>query len=146
MKLSERSWEALGCQHGLCNGYLGWGENLEVSMGSGMVTGSTVVHFLWVLLDLTLTSTFTFCLRVSTVVMKHLDNVRRKGFVCLKVHCSSLKEVKTGTKAGRNLEAGANARVTGGCFLLACSIMACSVCFLIKPRTTSPGVALPTMG
>jgi len=38
-------------------------------------------------------------------------------------------------------EAGADAETMEGCYLLACS-----ACFLIEPRTTSPGMAPPTMG
>jgi hypothetical protein len=33
-----------------------------------------------------------------------------------------------------------------GCYLLACFPLVCSACFLIEPRTTSPRMALPTMG
>ena len=49
------------------------------------------------------------------------------------------KEVKTETQAGQ--KAGADAEVMEGCYLLACS-----ACFLIVPRTPSPGMASPTMG
>ena len=44
-------------------------------------------------------------------------------------------------KEGRDLEAGADAEATEG----HCSL-ACSACFLIAPRTTSPGMTPPTMG
>jgi hypothetical protein len=45
---------------------------------------------------------------------------------------------------GRNQEAGADAEaMEGDAYWLS---MAFSVCFLIELRTTSPGVALPTMG
>ena len=44
-------------------------------------------------------------------------------------------------KHGRNLEAGADAEAIEECCLLACS-----ACFLIKPRTTSLGMAPPTVG
>jgi hypothetical protein len=53
--------------------------------------------------------------------------------------CSSPEEVRTGTQAGQ--EAGADAEAMEGCYLLACS-----ACFLIEPKTTSPGMAPPTMG
>jgi hypothetical protein len=48
------------------------------------------------------------------------------------------KEVRTGTQAGQ--EAGADAEAMEGCFLLACS-----ACSLIELKTTSPGMAPPTM-
>ena len=44
-------------------------------------------------------------------------------------------------KEGRDLEAGADAEATEG----HCSL-ACSACFLIAPRTSSPGMTPPTMG
>jgi hypothetical protein len=45
---------------------------------------------------------------------------------------------KSGTQAGQ--EAGADAEAMEGCCLLACS-----ACFLIEPKTTSPEMAPPTM-
>ena len=48
--------------------------------------------------------------------------------------CSSPKEVRTGTQAGQ--EAGADAEAMEGCYV--------QVCFLVEPRTTSPGMATPT--
>ena len=48
------------------------------------------------------------------------------------------KEARTGTQAGQ--EAGADAEAMEGCSLLAC--LACS---LIEPKTTSHGMAPPTM-
>jgi hypothetical protein len=44
-------------------------------------------------------------------------------------------------KQGRRLEAGPDAETMDGYYVLACS-----VCFLIKPKTTSPGMILPTAG
>ena len=49
------------------------------------------------------------------------------------------KEVRTGTQAGQ--EAGAGAEAMEECYLLACS-----ACSLIEPKTTIPGMAPPTMG
>jgi hypothetical protein len=46
------------------------------------------------------------------------------------------KEVRTETQAGQ--EAGADADAMEGCYLLAC--------FLIEPKTPSPGMAPPTRG
>jgi hypothetical protein len=48
-------------------------------------------------------------------------------------------------KQGRNLEAGADAEGMGGLLLTGLLSMACLVCFLLEPRTTSPGVAPPTV-
>jgi len=64
-----------------------------------------------------------------------------EGFIELTLPhcCSSPKEARTGTQAGQ--EAGAEAEAMEGCFLLACS-----ACSLIEPRTASPGTAPHTMG
>jgi hypothetical protein len=57
----------------------------------------------------------------------------RKGFIQLTLPhcCPSLKEVRTGTQAGQ--EAGADAEAMEGC-----SLLACSACSFIEPKTTSP--------
>jgi hypothetical protein len=47
-------------------------------------------------------------------------------------------EVREGLQ-GRNLEAGAKAEAMEEECLLACSFLACSLCFLINLRTTCPG-------
>jgi hypothetical protein len=46
----------------------------------------------------------------------------RKGFVWLPLphHCSSSKEVRTGTQVGQELETGADAEAMEGYYLLAC--------------------------
>ena len=49
-------------------------------------------------------------------------------------------------KQGRNLETGADAEVMEGVLLTDFLLMACSLCFLIEPKATSPGMAPPTMG
>jgi hypothetical protein len=75
--------------------------------------------------------------------------LRRKRFIQLTLPhcCSSPKDVRTELKQGRNLEAGADAEamekevLNTGLFSLACS-----ACFHVEPRTTSPGMAPPTMG
>jgi hypothetical protein len=55
------------------------------------------------------------------------------------------KEVRTGTQAGQ--EAGADAEAMEGCSLLACLLpLACSSCSLIEPKTTSPEMVPPTRG
>jgi hypothetical protein len=45
-----------------------------------------------------------------------------------------------------SLEAGADAEVMEGCCLLDSFPLACSACFLIELRTTSPEMVPPTMG
>jgi hypothetical protein len=49
------------------------------------------------------------------------------------------KEVRTGTQAGQ--EAGADAEAMEGC-----SLLACSTCSFIELKTTSPEMAPPTRG
>jgi hypothetical protein len=49
------------------------------------------------------------------------------------------KEVRTGTQAGQ--KAGADAEAMEGC-----SLLVCSVCSLIEPKTTNPEMAPPTVG
>jgi len=65
----------------------------------------------------------------------------RKGCIQLTLPhgCSSPKKVRTGTQAGQ--EAGADAEAMEGCYWLPYS-----ACSLIEPKTTSPGMAPPTMG
>jgi len=59
--------------------------------------------------------------------------------------CSSPKEVRSGTQAGQ--EAGADAEAMEGCYYwFASPEMLFSACFLIEPKTTSPGMIPPTMG
>jgi hypothetical protein len=67
-----------------------------------------------------------------------------KGFIQLTLPhcCSSPKEVRTGTQTGQ--EAGADAEVMEE--VIGLLHLACSACFLREPRTTCPGMALPTMG
>jgi hypothetical protein len=65
----------------------------------------------------------------------------RKGFIRLTLPhcCSSPKEVRTGTQAGQ--KAGADAEAMEGC-----SLLACSACSLIEPKTTSPEMVPLTRG
>ena len=46
------------------------------------------------------------------------------------------KEVRTGTQAGQ--EAGADAEAMNGCVLTGLLPLACSACSLIEPKSTSP--------
>jgi hypothetical protein len=60
--------------------------------------------------------------------------------------CSSPKEVRTGTQAGQ--EAGADAEAMDGCPWMSMDgllPLACSACFLIEPKTTSTEMVPPTM-
>jgi hypothetical protein len=61
-------------------------------------------------------------------------------------HCSSLKKVKTGNPT--ELEPGGRSWCSGhrGVLLTGLRHMACSACFLIESRTSSPGMAPPTRG
>jgi hypothetical protein len=74
------------------------------------------------------------------------NKLERKGFIQLTLPncCSSPKEVRTGTQAGQ--EAGADAEAMEGCYLTGLLPLAYSVCFLIEPKTTSPEMAPPTRG
>jgi hypothetical protein len=66
--------------------------------------------------------------------MKHYDqrNLGGKTLIGLDVHTTvhHLRKSEQELKQGRDLEAGADAEATESCCLLACS-----VCFLIEPRT-----------
>jgi len=60
--------------------------------------------------------------------------------------CSSPKEVRAGTHSGQELGSRSWCRGHGGMLLTGLLPLACSAYFLIEPRTTSPGMAPPTMG
>ena len=58
-----------------------------------------------------------------------------------------MKDVGQEHKQDGNLEAGADAEAMGaGLLCIVLLPMTCSVCFLIEPRATSPGMVPPTMG
>jgi hypothetical protein len=46
---------------------------------------------------------------------------------------------------GKNLKTGTNAEAGGGILLTSLLLLVGSACFLIAPKTTSLGVALPTV-
>ena len=71
-----------------------------------------------------------------------------KGLFSLCFHIAVHHQRKSGQELtqGRNLEAGADAEAMEGYYLLDCFPLACSACFLIESRTTSPGMAPLTMG
>jgi hypothetical protein len=68
--------------------------------------------------------------------------LQRKGFIQLTLSycCSSPQKVRQELKQIRNLEVGAEADTVERYCLLACSD-----CFLIAPRTTSPEMGPPTI-
>ena len=61
--------------------------------------------------------------------------------LCFQISVHHGRKSEQELKQGRNQEAGANAVAMEGCYLLACS-----TCFLVELRTTSSGMAPPTMG
>jgi hypothetical protein len=80
--------------------------------------------------------------RIAVAVMKHHDqrNLGRKGFTWLALphHCSSSMEVRTGTQTGQEPGVKSWCRSHEGLLLPTLFTMACSVCSLIEPKTTSP--------
>lgn len=66
------------------------------------------------------------------------------GFYILNL--SSLQDVKAGTQTGKKRGGRSLGRGHRGALLTGLLLVACSVFFLIAPRTMSPEVVLPTMG
>jgi hypothetical protein len=92
---------------------------------------------------------FYVLVRVTTATMKdHNQKHEEEGFIQLipPQSNSSLKEATTGIRQGRDLEAGDDAEAIGGVLRIDLLLMACSACFLMELRTTSPGMAPRTMG
>jgi hypothetical protein len=86
---------------------------------------------------------------VSFTVMKHhgQSNLGRKGFIWLTFFFFIPQFITEGNQDRNSNRAGSwrqelMQRPWWGCLLL----MACLACFLIQPRTTSPVMALPTVG
>jgi hypothetical protein len=67
----------------------------------------------------------------------------RKGLIQLTLPHHERKSGQE-LKQGKNLEKRGD-RGHGQMLLIGLLLMACSACFLIKRRTTSPGIAPPTM-
>ena len=82
--------------------------------------------------------------RVSTDIRKYHNqsNLGRNWYIWLMLPHQRKSELKQ----GRNLKAEADVETMEECCLLACSPMACPVCFLIEARTTSARMVPPTMG
>ena len=126
-----------------------------------------VIHVKWALQSIKCPPAFDHdkadCLRVTIAVMKHQakSNLGRRGFVSLTVprDSSSAKAEEScrtgpwrqeltqrgqdpggrnGHREDRTLEAGTDTESTGS-LLTALLPMACSACFLIEPRSPSPG-------
>jgi hypothetical protein len=72
----------------------------------------------------------TVLVRVSIPAQNITIKKQVEGFIQLILPhcCSSAKEVRTGTQAGQ--EVGADAEAMEGCSLLACYLLACSACSL----------------
>jgi hypothetical protein len=72
------------------------------------------------------------------------SNLERKGFIWLTLpHCCSSPEGSQDRNSNRTGPVGRSwCRGHGGVLLT----VACSACFLIEPKTISPGMAPPTMG
>ena len=87
---------------------------------------------------------------VSVAVMKHHEqsNLGRKGFLWLALpqHCSSSKEVKTGTQVGQEPGGRSSCRGNEGVLLTGLFPVAYSACVLIAPRPISPEMTPPTVG
>jgi hypothetical protein len=82
-----------------------------------------------------------FLLLQGNTMIKQLGE--KMIYLAINFHSTVHHQRKSGQepKQGRNLEAGAEAEAMEGCCLLVCSN-----CFLMELRSTSPGMAPPTMG
>jgi hypothetical protein len=71
-----------------------------------------------------------------------------KGLFSLHFHIADhhQKRARTGTHTGYEPRGRSWCRGHGGMLLTGLLPLACSACFLIEPRTTSPGMAPPTVG
>ena len=88
--------------------------------------------------------------RVSMAALQHHDqgvSWGGKGLLSLHFHIAVHHQRKSGLepKQGRNLEAGVDAETMEVLLLPGLLPLACSACFLIELRTTSPGMILLTM-
>jgi hypothetical protein len=108
------------------------------------VTGDLQIFYIWFTDWLCAVLGFVFLYKTSWSRSK----LGRKGFIQLTLPhcCSSLKEVRTGTHTGHKLGGRSWCRGQGEMLLIGLLLLACSACFLIEPRTTSPEMVPPTMG
>lgn len=88
-------------------------------------------------------------LGVFISMMKKYDQnlLGRKGLISLQVPCISLslKAMKAGTHSEHEPEGRRSYRGHGVVLFTGSIIMACSVCFCIELRNSSPGVVPPSM-
>jgi len=82
------------------------------------------------------------CISAQNIMIKKLG---RKGFIQLTLSLFT-KEIRTGTQAGQEPGGRNWCRGHAGMLLTGLLPQACSACFLIEPKITSPGMAPPTMG
>jgi hypothetical protein len=75
----------------------------------------------------------------TNIMTKHQVGEERVYLAYTSILLFITKEVRTGTQAGQ--EAGADAET-----MEECSLLACSACSLIEPKTTSPQMVPPTRG
>jgi hypothetical protein len=61
-------------------------------------------------------------------------------------YTSALLFITKGSQDWNSNRSGSRCRGHGGMFLAGLLLLACSACFLVEPRTTSPEMAPPTMG
>ena len=88
--------------------------------------------------------------RITIAVMKH-HNQRQLGeervyLAYTSISLFILKEVRTGTHTGQEPGDRNQCRNHGQVLLTGFLFMACSACFLVAPRITSPGMAPPALG
>jgi hypothetical protein len=85
------------------------------------------------------------CIPAQNILTKK-SKLGGKGLFSLHFHIALHHQRKSGLELtqDRNLEAGADAEAMEGCYLLACFSWLAQLA-LIEPRTTSPGMAPPTM-
>ena len=86
-----------------------------------------------------------YCYDETNTVTK--GKLGSKGFIWLiRSHCcSSSKEVRAGIQTEKGPWGRRQCRGHGGVLLIGLLILACSGCFLIEFRTTTPRMALPAM-
>ena len=80
---------------------------------------------------------------VPLAAVKHhsQSNLETKGFLCLTrpCHSSSSEKVRTGTETRQEPRARSRCRRHGRVLFAGLLPMVCSICFLLKPVTSTPG-------
>jgi hypothetical protein len=120
-----------------------------------IMSKSSLVKFLGLLMYTIISSTNSDTLMSQSGFVflhtKHHDKEASwggKGLFSLHLHTAVHHQCKSGHKLtqGRNSQVGADAEAMKGVLLNGLLPLACSACFLIEPKTTSPEMAPPTMG